>query len=694
MAHDSSKRRRSAFEQDDFDELDTRPYLFLRPLTDPKLETNNEFNELALRRPKGEQRVLDERGQPKRFHGAFEGGFSAGYYGTVGSKEGFQPASFVSSRDARAKGLNTSLLKPTDYMDEEDLQEHNRDIDKRPLKFVHGAGFAAPAEPVDLGPAKKDKYIKSMAIAAKVLVPLGLELEGGVASGKIELPPDPVEFYSGDDDEGMSVRARAQAALPYRIPLHPANTPYVKTESYGLGYTPLTGVKKELKGPAKDLLTARVEQENSDTERRNMRRLNYERSKTGKKRKKISLGLEASDKDRVGKEGIDKGGVGKGGIGMEKLPKGGIGVGVLNSDDEEDEDESRRKLTFDTVMKDDEDESRPKLLSYKPLETGEETKAIEDKAARRQKVIPSMEEEEEEGFQINVSKILQEKQKKEKERKRRLRLQQTDDPVQDTSTVAAASNNYVPVNFVVQKLFGSAWTPLSDGELKSMYLNAPKVFEIPKDEITWSHTAEADTRAAPAAAEAEKPANVPSNFPALSKEWAHEAMTNHFQPYRGDDDRDDEKSERYQIFLRLYAGYSAELPKKPDRMDDEEYGMELEEFAACARMFRPAKGQLAQKFMPLGVLPTESAWMKRDLREEAAEAGAFGPLTRDMRELDLSRLLLKRWGEEGTERVKPPPRSKKEKEAMGVKEMGPRAHDPVVLARWAPAAVYSANFDN
>lgn len=34
-----------------------------------------------------EQVVKDERGK-RRFHGAFTGGFSAGYFNTVGSKEG------------------------------------------------------------------------------------------------------------------------------------------------------------------------------------------------------------------------------------------------------------------------------------------------------------------------------------------------------------------------------------------------------------------------------------------------------------------------------------------------------------------------------------------------------------------------------------------------------------------------------
>ena len=35
--------------------------------------------------------VTDARGR-RRFHGAFTGGFSAGYFNTVGSKEGWKPS--------------------------------------------------------------------------------------------------------------------------------------------------------------------------------------------------------------------------------------------------------------------------------------------------------------------------------------------------------------------------------------------------------------------------------------------------------------------------------------------------------------------------------------------------------------------------------------------------------------------------
>nr|XP_033797961.1 G patch domain-containing protein 1 isoform X3 [Geotrypetes seraphini] len=71
--------------------------------------------------PIQEQSVKDEKGRYKRFHGAFTGGFSAGYFNTVGSKEGWTPSTFISSRQGRA---DRQVLRPEDFMDEEDLGEH------------------------------------------------------------------------------------------------------------------------------------------------------------------------------------------------------------------------------------------------------------------------------------------------------------------------------------------------------------------------------------------------------------------------------------------------------------------------------------------------------------------------------------------------------------------------------------------
>jgi len=50
----------------------------------------------------------------KRFHGAFTGGFNAGFYNTVGSAEGWRPSEFRASRSERA---GKRSYEPEDFMD-------------------------------------------------------------------------------------------------------------------------------------------------------------------------------------------------------------------------------------------------------------------------------------------------------------------------------------------------------------------------------------------------------------------------------------------------------------------------------------------------------------------------------------------------------------------------------------------------
>lgn len=73
--------------------------------------------------PIWKQEAKDSLGR-KRFHGAFTGGFTAGYHNTVGSKEGWTPASFKSSRGEKSSPNSSSktFSKSTilDFMDEED----------------------------------------------------------------------------------------------------------------------------------------------------------------------------------------------------------------------------------------------------------------------------------------------------------------------------------------------------------------------------------------------------------------------------------------------------------------------------------------------------------------------------------------------------------------------------------------------
>ncbi|CAO1630737.1 unnamed protein product [Jaminaea pallidilutea] len=136
MSLSSSKLRKQISRQDiDADKAAAATESFVQigtPL--PPLFGSRDPNE---GKPVWEQEVRDEQGR-RRFHGAFTGGWSAGYFNTVGSKEGWTPQAFVSSRgDRRAEGSSSGQngssgvpretpsrqARPEDFMDEEDLAE-------------------------------------------------------------------------------------------------------------------------------------------------------------------------------------------------------------------------------------------------------------------------------------------------------------------------------------------------------------------------------------------------------------------------------------------------------------------------------------------------------------------------------------------------------------------------------------------
>lgn len=68
--------------------------------------------------------MRDDKGR-QRLHGAWKGGWSAGYFNTVGSKEGWAPSSFHSSRSGKAQGATPARptpQRPEDFMDDEDKE--------------------------------------------------------------------------------------------------------------------------------------------------------------------------------------------------------------------------------------------------------------------------------------------------------------------------------------------------------------------------------------------------------------------------------------------------------------------------------------------------------------------------------------------------------------------------------------------
>ncbi|KAM3828770.1 G patch domain-containing protein 1 [Vipera latastei] len=144
--------------------------------------------------PLQDQTVKDEKGRYKRFHGAFSGGFSAGYFNTVGSKEGWAPSAFVSSRQKRAE---QKVLGPEDFMDEEDLSEHGI----APKEITITDAFASQS---------KDKIQKKARQLAEIVAPIpgATVLDEFITPAKITIGIDLLRKMGWKEGQGVGPRVK------------------------------------------------------------------------------------------------------------------------------------------------------------------------------------------------------------------------------------------------------------------------------------------------------------------------------------------------------------------------------------------------------------------------------------------------------------------------------------------------------
>ncbi|CAO3619583.1 unnamed protein product [Cunninghamella blakesleeana] len=178
--------------------------------------------------PVWKQEARDEKGR-RRFHGAFTGGFSAGYFNTVGSKEGWTPSQFVSSRSSEMnkklpnpktlwmkKTCNTKRLVATEEFDilggtERELLKRKQ-IEEEGQK--NGLSFLSSSL-MDLVTPTKDS------IGMTLLKKMGWKPGQGIGPRILQSIDD------NDEDDQM-------------VSLAPKDTPIVeykqKTDAYGLGY--------------------------------------------------------------------------------------------------------------------------------------------------------------------------------------------------------------------------------------------------------------------------------------------------------------------------------------------------------------------------------------------------------------------------------------------------------------------------
>jgi G patch domain-containing protein 1 len=146
----ASKRSRAAFEADSNVPPPHAPFaLYGTPLPAYDADVRDDGSYVPI----WKQEVTDERGR-KRLHGAFTGGWSAGYFNTVGSKEGWTPQAFVSSRSNRAKKPDGKEgQRVEDFMDDEDLAEREEQV-----KLETQGGFAGLGDSAGDGNAAKGMF--------------------------------------------------------------------------------------------------------------------------------------------------------------------------------------------------------------------------------------------------------------------------------------------------------------------------------------------------------------------------------------------------------------------------------------------------------------------------------------------------------------------------------------------------------
>ena len=153
-----------------------------------------------------------------------------------------------------------------------------------------------------------------------------------------------------------------------------------------------------------------------------------------------------------------------------------------------------------------------------------------------------------------------------------------------------------------------------------------------------------------------------SAIPSLGKDIALAALgrgARGWMPYADDE----AKRSRYTAFLELQAGVRSELPKRSPIVKQDAWIQELEEFAHAAEVFKPMSGTMASRFTSSSTLPgsqtdalpkdgilssISKVEKPEDPAESAAKMGMFGAMTRTEHRFYPTRLLCKRFN------VKPP----------------------------------------
>ncbi|CAG8983647.1 hypothetical protein HYALB_00004078 [Hymenoscyphus albidus] len=576
--------------------------------------------------PVWKQEVRDERGL-KRLHGAFTGGFSAGYYNTVGSKEGWTPSTFVSSRTNRKKDAPAPApQRPEDFMDEEDIADAEEAQRVQTTDGFSGLGTTA------------DENLRRGGLMGL------LRVEGETMGMKL------LKRMGWKEGQGIGPKVRRKARLDGKVDdgeMHlfaPENTKMIgfvrKNDHKGLGF--------EGEAKLEDVVGRTAEVVKSDDED------------------------EGPQMALVGPKNTKK----------KRPVRGGIGIGILNDTGSDDEDpyEIGPRISYNRVIGGEKKKKKPvngslnPLLKAKPvfiskksamakastgfrkchdgrlpldgfiISTNDEFSSLLDSATKYQpsSIPPEWKSSKQPRAGAATTSFLSTADA--------AKLSKLD----PKSRAAILGESSLPGKSVFDFLTPAARNRLASTTGK---MNLPPALgEIPAG---YSMT------------EAERAQELQSQIPKVERSTAEAALSrgaSGFMPYG----EDEGKRGRYRAYLEVQVGLNPHPLERTPGTSKEDWLKELREFANCAQIFKPMSGMMATRFTSSTSAPPASSsassnipgeadlLRKPDIKstpedpaEQAARMGMYGPMTRSTRDWLPTRLLCKRMGVQPPRNVQP-----------------------------------------
>ncbi|KAF2267107.1 G-patch domain-containing protein [Lojkania enalia] len=572
----------------------------------------DEDNDKGSFLPVWKQTVTDEHGR-RRLHGAFTGGFSAGYFNTVGSKEGWTPKAFVSSRSNRAKNQDGATQRPEDFMDEEDLAEAAQ---SRRLETTQSYAMVGSAE----GNTKQQDGFFGLVMADENTMAVKLLQKMGWRRGQ-GIGPRVRRQARLDEDSGIPQSKNTTSEHLFA----PEDTQIIyftrdeKVARKGIGYL-----------SAAHALPKLGEEE-------------------GESAAQPALPfLERSQRPNPTKEAPPK--------------KTGFGVGILNDNGSDDEDpyEIGPKISFNKVLGKEKKSRKPSKFAKSAV--GERHFFVSKKGnssitapittshdgrtplkgfvfATQATIMPT-------GPQFPAPKI--------PEGWKSSKRQAPELGVQDFQSVADTAKMSTLDAKARATLLGE--TPLP----------AKSIFDYMSKESRDRIAAITGNQNLPPGkgevlpekyrrSEAAQQKDLWSFVPALDRDIAASALAKGvigWMPYA----EDPKKRGRYVGFLELHAGIRNALPERITSMSVYDWAKELEEFAHAAHIFKPVQGLMASRFTSSSsstqaskngggvedLVHTPTA-KPGDPAEQAAKLGMYGAMTRRVIPFHPTRLLCKRF---------------------------------------------------